>query len=347
MNEPARDSYEVPTTRTEGLITPPFLVWALVGTCPVRGFEDGSEPARVERQLRAARAVDEARQQGRVFGDLVVRGHEGFRISEAMAVYGGLASVDSACKSCSINVLWQNPRGRIAGCYGEFPFPSPNHPWHTVLEATAQTLADGHSPEAWRRTRPLWYGLWCGSPLDGSASRRTAELLAAVPCWDQDGVGDVQAVENQKNNVQNTEINICLAIGWDQKRLAAAYELLVAALKLASAQGIPLHVQLFPPGKIEGPWWLLPAHCPRCQVPWPRDAFPKAGRSPSCPICGYQGSPASARRRHVRGGRPYRPLVRLLSPSAWAKAVSTYPDLSRVASYPAGLPLLASNGPPA
>ena len=40
--------------------TPEFLIWALEYACPIRGFQNGSDPERTERQLRAARAVSEA-----------------------------------------------------------------------------------------------------------------------------------------------------------------------------------------------------------------------------------------------------------------------------------------------
>ena len=72
--------------------TPEFLVWAIEHTCPSADMQDGSDPERTERQLRAARAVSDARREGRVFEGLCVNPPDGFRIDDALAVYGGLGS---------------------------------------------------------------------------------------------------------------------------------------------------------------------------------------------------------------------------------------------------------------
>ena len=41
------------------MLTPEFLLWSLETRCPIRGLEDGTDPERTERQLRAARAVSD------------------------------------------------------------------------------------------------------------------------------------------------------------------------------------------------------------------------------------------------------------------------------------------------
>ena len=98
--------------------TPEFLVWAFEYTCPIRGFQSGSDPERTERQLRAARAVSDAQREQRVFEGLCVDSPRGFRIDEALAIYGGAAAVESACGECSANAAATAKQGSLAGCYG-------------------------------------------------------------------------------------------------------------------------------------------------------------------------------------------------------------------------------------
>src|SRR5262245_14654978 len=103
--------------------TPEFLVWAIEYTCPIRGSQDGSDPERTERQLRARRAVSEARRCGRVFEGLCVEPPNGFRVDEALAVYGGAKAVERACGECPANAMAEMEAGALAGCYGIVAMP--------------------------------------------------------------------------------------------------------------------------------------------------------------------------------------------------------------------------------
>src|SRR5204862_6701031 len=85
--------------------TPEFLLWALEYSCPIRGFQDGSDPERTERHLRAARAAGDAGLEGRVFEGLCVSPPSGFRIADALAIYGGLSAIEQACRDCPANAL--------------------------------------------------------------------------------------------------------------------------------------------------------------------------------------------------------------------------------------------------
>src|SRR5262245_21282712 len=101
--------------------TPEFLAWAIEYRCPFRGDLDGSDPERVERQLRAARAVSEARREGRVLDGLCVQPPDGFAISDALEIYGGEQVVEQACGECPANAARMALGEEWAGCYGLFP----------------------------------------------------------------------------------------------------------------------------------------------------------------------------------------------------------------------------------
>src|SRR6478752_1969051 len=98
--------------------TPAFLLWAIEYSCPIRGFQDGTDPDHTERQLRAAIALNAARREGRVFEGYCVAEPLGFRIEEALAIYGGLEAVERTCGSCPANALARNWRRAVAGCVG-------------------------------------------------------------------------------------------------------------------------------------------------------------------------------------------------------------------------------------
>src|SRR5437868_3516487 len=96
--------------------TPEFLVWAIEYTCPIRGQQDGRDPERTERQLRAARAVSEARRDGRIFEGFCVDPPNGFRIADALGIYSGLDVVEQTCGSCPANGVKES--AGLAGCFG-------------------------------------------------------------------------------------------------------------------------------------------------------------------------------------------------------------------------------------
>src|SRR6185503_15686006 len=114
--------------------TPEFLVWAIEHACPIRGFQTGSDPERVERQLRAARAVSKARQEERIFEGLCVDPPWGFRIDEAVGIYGGLAAAERTCGDCPVNALAKLRGGSLAGCFGAVPLPLDPAPVHAAIE---------------------------------------------------------------------------------------------------------------------------------------------------------------------------------------------------------------------
>ena len=133
--------------------TPAFLLWALEYTCTIRGFEDGTNPERVERQLRAARATSDAVREDRVLDGLCLDPPYGFHIAEALELYGGLSAVQAACHGCPANALAQHDERSLAGCFGLVPLP-PN----------VERL----------------YALWMRSPIGAAGAQALHDALANI-----------------------------------------------------------------------------------------------------------------------------------------------------------------------
>jgi hypothetical protein len=219
------------------LSTPEFLIWSLEYRCPVRGLEDGRDPERAERHLRAARAASDALAEGRVIDGLALAPPLGFRLADALTIYGGAAALEQHCRHCPANVS----ESGWAGCFGMTPLP----PHDEAL-----------------------YRLLIESPLSHEQAALLGKLLA------------------------------------EQESSSPLAEL-CRALDVTCKGCVPLHVRLFPRGRVEGMWWRLDPHCPRCKAPWP------TGRK-CCGACQYVGHPAPDKKRRARGTRPYYPLDRLL-----------------------------------
>ena len=156
--------------------TPEFLIWAIEYICPIRGQQDGSDPERIERQLRAARAVSEARHERRVFEGFCVEPPDGFRISDALVIYGGLEAVERKCSDCPANALAELAPETLVGCYGLVPLPDDPKPIHDAIERGIEAAYAGADWSGLCRvTQPRWYGLWLDSPL--SAERLMVHFL--------------------------------------------------------------------------------------------------------------------------------------------------------------------------
>jgi hypothetical protein len=244
--------------------TPEFLVWAIEYRCPIRGFQDGSNPERTERHLRAARAYGDALREGRVFEGLCVDPPQAFRIEDALEIYGGRQAVEQQCSPCPVNSL----RGGLAGCYGVLPI---NDDLRRAVGRSERL------DELFSRTNPRWYGLWMGSGLSGEQLSYLIEVFESP---------EVAALHQRE------------------------VDELCEGLRAALRSNVPLHATLYPAGRVEGPWWRLVEHCPKCKAAW---SDPKTGE---CHTCGYVGHPAPDKKRHARGRRPFAPLTQLLGEQA-------------------------------
>ncbi len=252
--------------------TPEFLVWAIEYACPIRGFQNGSDPERTERHLRGARSVSDAEREGRVFEGVAVLGEEGFRVEEVMRFYGGLRAVEEACGGCPANVLASIDSRVWAGCFGMVACPWRSESFHAAVNGAVGRLVGEAKLNP--TTTPAWHGLWIGSPLVGDRAAFAANVLAGI--------------EKSEREV---------AMGLDE---------FARALRAAAEQGLSVHVAAYPEGSVDGRWFVLSPHCLRCQATW---ATPEKH---VCAVCGYPGHPLPLKKRRAKGRRPYFPLARLL-----------------------------------
>ncbi|MGI8982365.1 MAG: hypothetical protein ACR2FY_24300 [Pirellulaceae bacterium] len=273
--------------------TPEFLVWAIERRCSLRqiaGFED---PERTERHLRTLRAYSDAVAEGRVFGGICVEPEvrssrlqpadnplkrvtaNGFRVDDALSLYGGHSATETACRDCPANAVLKEHPNSLAGCFGMVPLPPDEAEVHAAVEEAIDRLNLRANVETnFPRTKPAWYGLWMRSPLDAPRALLLKFILRNAGGSDP---GYVRAMNE-------------MILG-----LSAAYE-----------HALPLYVRLYPRGEVRGTWWNLVSHCQACHSPWPDP------QSVVCLTCGYVGHPASPLKRRARGTRPYRPLERML-----------------------------------
>jgi hypothetical protein len=213
--------------------TPEFLIWAIEFACPIRGQQDGSDPERTERQLRAARAVSDARNEGRVLEGFCVQPPDGFRITDVMSIYGGLDVVERHCGDCPANAA--NGIKSLAGCFGLLPLSPDGQQFHAAVDAaiTAAGLAQQYE-ELFLPTLPRWHGLWIASPLTTQQQAFIAQLSRHVD----------SALKTDE---------------WhDFER----------GLAMSLAAKLTFHIALYPAGRVDLPWWKLVSHCPRCKGAW-------------------------------------------------------------------------------
>jgi hypothetical protein len=198
-------------------------------------------------------------------------GSQGFRISEALAIYGGEAIVRDCCGNCPANAVAQFQQPSYAGCYGLFPVPEPREAW---LQRAQKCPRDN---QLFTPAQFLWYGWWMQSPLNAAQIEYLARQFAAIS-------SEAEFAANQ------------------------ALRELTAALRICHELHLLLSVQLFPRGEIDGLWWNLRPHCEACHSEW----LPGTSR---CEMCGQTRFPASAKKRRVRGTRPYRAIAEISSPA--------------------------------
>ncbi|MDX1948831.1 MAG: hypothetical protein SFU86_25815 [Pirellulaceae bacterium] len=268
--------------------TPSFLLWSIEFGCSVRGFEDGTIPERVERQLRAARVYSEAERDGRLFEGLALDPPNGFRVEDALGIYGGVARARQCCRGCPANALADSEGAFLAGCYGYVPLPADLGGFYAAVDAAVErTLVGRLAPDDWNEGPPHWFALW------------------AKPLW-AEKLLSVQRV------LQEIEI--------DEPACRSAIEQLRQGLDAAYHANRTLHARVFPGGRVENGNWRLAAHCPRCKANWGEPT------SRQCGVCGYVGSPAPDKKRLARGNRPYFPLTRLLGNEAAEQLLIRYAE---------------------
>jgi hypothetical protein len=172
-------------------------------------------------------------------------------------------------------------------------------------------------------SEPVYAGCHGLVPLPADAGESHKAVEQAI---DQLGLGDAIAQLFPRASPRWYSLWIGSPLAAEQLEAVA---LLVAAVGLtdlaagcsaALAANLPLHVRLYPPGRVEGTWWRLALHCPRCKGGWSGEQARK------CHVCGYVGHPAPDKKRRARGLRPYARLDRVLGAGQSAEFLARYFD---------------------
>ncbi len=220
-----------------------------------------------------------------------------FRASEVLAVYGGLHRVVSLCTACPANATAVSQPNALAGCYGWFTRSDLCLNSDEGIEDAASRLGMLQTIQReFRRTRPMWYGLWMDSPLANGRVRALERLITQMLL--------------------------------ERSTSSESLGRFLSALSLSDRANLPIHVMLNPCGQANATSWTLPAHCPACKATWIEESF-------HCAICGRTGRPNPARKRNVLGRRPYMPLERFLnreSAAAFRARYMRYREAKQVAS---------------
>ena len=129
--------------------TPEFLVWAIEEPCPLRQIAGFENPERTERHLRTLRAYSDAAAERRIFEGICFEpaadplkgnGKNGFRVADALSLYGGLKTAEESCCKCPANALKQTKSRNLAGCFGMVPLPAKETEVHSAVEAAIDRL---------------------------------------------------------------------------------------------------------------------------------------------------------------------------------------------------------------
>ncbi len=293
--------------------TPAHLRWALGINCPWRRADHRSVAESTARQLRIPQEFAIARRQNRIFDGWCFRDTIpltakqevwGFNVSETLRPFGGLDHLASTCHHCPANAGCCKPLvsnqpnteseffpSALAGCFGwvrdtddlgSMP-NSANHcvdHWSRQFEMSIDRIGKtGEWSEAFIATAPLWFGIWCRSPLNSSQLDLLCEIGSQWPTENVPG--------------QHTS-------DWQE---------LFQAIGAASRESLPLHVEWVNAGHSDGVHWRLPGFCPNCRAP-------REENNRVCVVCGNAQVSEPSRIRKVLGLRPYIDLRRVLGESA-------------------------------
>lgn len=259
--------------------TPEHVLWAIERGCPFRNTTKWTDPEQTARELRPLRAYSDALAEDRVFEGICIDqpasrpGAEsrvmGFPVSEITNMYGDEAFVRETCGGCPANSA-KHSVSPLAGCHGWFEVSDLKAAVNRIAGQLRHEFAGEETafPIA-RHVRQGFYGLWMRTSWHGRRLSSVVELFAAV------------IAEAKPNDPRFLEF--------------------VSALRRATEHELTMHVQLMPRGRVEGKYWYVAAHCPKCRAEWTL-------QNDRCSACGSCGGSVPERKRHARRKRPFVPL---------------------------------------
>ena len=291
----------------EATPTPEFLIWAIELRCPLRYIDGFEHPERTARQLRAVRAVSDARYERREFEDLclaesprelAIPSHaafgveqstspatasklpQAFRTSDALQLFGDAENIEASCRNCPANGEEHANPHSWAGCYGIVPLPANTTAFHAAIESAIDSTSRRELSEQRLLTTPAWYGFWLRPRIE----RDFAGLLLPV-------IVHAATQLDPTPEVSHT----------------SALQALARGLAVTATTDLPMNVSLYPRGSVTGRWWNLEPSCPTCKATLTEPA-------PRCLVCGWRGRQGTPPKRRSRGTRPYRPLTEFVAP---------------------------------
>jgi|GEM_PF-2920605 len=257
--------------------TPEFVAYAIDQHCALRGGKKPWHPLQAERQLRPLREFCKASSTGwfregicwnpaDVVGEIDgVEIPAGFAATPMFDAYGGQEWVQEICRDCPACAIRFSHAPPIAGCFGQI---AAVETLHAMFDDLISRRPDADSlNRLFLDTRPRWYGFWSHSPLTTAQQQAHLDVFSAL---------DMLHTDPQYRHWCDT-------------------------LRSALTSGLPVHVLLVPPGRVEGRTWTISPSCGRCGAV-------RTSAAQSCSGCGVRGYFIPARRRLAMGRRPFRDL---------------------------------------
>ncbi|HEV2328942.1 MAG TPA: hypothetical protein VGY56_09170 [Verrucomicrobiae bacterium] len=184
---------------------------------------------------------------------------------------GGLPLLRRLCGDCPAN----GDAGGIAGCIGSFHQELYSTELQEQLDQLIGRLGLASKLDAcFPQTRLHWFRFWIQSPIPIDGVGLLHQLLGAVYEQDEE---DFRSGRKSGFRGWHTDLNT-----------------FVKALERSLSTGIPMYVNLAPPGHADFGWYTIFSHCPRCKAEAPLKRWQRKYEDEEieCTVCGAKYSPA-------------------------------------------------------
>jgi hypothetical protein len=262
--------------------------WALGQKCPLRqgpGWEDPRTAIKTLSYCRTYSSFRKRKDGYGVYDDVCVvatspmpddkNSHygypsSGFILSSQFSAMGGLPLLYRLCGDCPAN----GDAEGLAGCVGSFHLrvqtPLLNEIYSKELQEQLNRLIDrlglaSKLDAVFPQTRLQWFRFWIQSPIPFDGARLLHQLLEAV---------------YEEGKDEEEDLNT-----------------FIKALERSINAGIPMYVNLAPPGHTDLGYSTVFSHCPRCKAKAPVERWKRNSRGEEieCAVCSAKYSPAKTR----------------------------------------------------